>query len=108
MAEVKIEPWVLHDLNELVEILYREKYFGFLDTAITYAAKIYEFMLPIPQRRYKPLMNKQYGMYYASYKANQHTTWFICFDLKDDLFLISYLTNNHSPDYPLFSKQVES
>jgi hypothetical protein len=102
MAEVKIEQHVIAALNELIEILYKKEYFGFVDSAIDYAAAIYDFIYRIPQQRYKATENTRYGNYYASYKANQRTTWFICFDIKGDQFIISHITNNHSPDYPYF------
>jgi hypothetical protein len=41
-----------------------------------------------------------YGEYYAVYKANKHTTWYVIFDKTNDSYIIRNIINNHTPDYP--------
>jgi hypothetical protein len=57
-----------HYLFETVEILYNQNYFSFPEDAID-----------------------------ITYKANARTQWYIFFQLKDDIYLVRYITNNHHP-----------
>ncbi len=100
--QVIIEQAVLEYLAELINVLYKEEYFGFFESSVEYADKITDFMLDIPNQKRKLTHNKRYGKYYCKYKHNSKTTWYIIFDVEDNIYLISFITNNHSPNYPIY------
>jgi hypothetical protein len=90
-------------LEELVEILYDEDYFGFKIDCHLYVDKIYDFIesnIDYPISRNSPESFQKYGKKYLRYKANNHTFWYIFFDEKDNRFLINHILNNHSKDFP--------
>lgn len=102
MDEVKIyyKPEVEEFINELVYILYLNDYFGFLDAAIRYKDKIIDFIeenISTFPHRPTPFMLRKLGSKYIFYKSNEKTTWYIFFEKKQNTFLITYITNNHSP-----------
>jgi hypothetical protein len=39
---------------------------------------------------------------YCKYKPNRNTTWYVFFDVENDVYLIKNIVNNHSKDYPLY------
>lgn len=90
---------VIFQLNKLVNILYDNEYFGFIESAFEYADNIYNFIFDIPNKPYKKAYNNKLGVYYSSYKANNNTTWYILFDVSDNKFIIQNIINNHSSDY---------
>ncbi len=100
--KVIILPEVTDKLNELIEILFKEGYFGFKDSAVKYVISIHSFIQSIPQQKRKPTINDRLGSFYCKYKANQHTTWYICFDVKNETYLVKNIFNNHSWEYPYF------
>jgi hypothetical protein len=102
MEEIIIETRLHNELDELIQKLYDKEYFGFLLSAEDYINKIYDFINTIPTQKRKLTQNKRYGKYYCKYKHNSKTTWYIVFDLEDDVYLISFITNNHSPNYPIY------
>ena len=81
-------------LYDLIDILYEREYFGFEDI---------EQNLPKKIRKPSPEHFDIYGynMYYASFKKNQQTTWYVFFTIHYDYcsntqtFLIRYVSNNH-------------
>ncbi|ACU08053.1 hypothetical protein FIC_01607 [Flavobacteriaceae bacterium 3519-10] len=90
-------------IEELIYVLYAKKYFGFKTDSHAYAQKIYDFIsinVTMPNSRKSPFNFQQYGKKYIKYKANSHTTWYIFFDQKGDRFVINYILNNHSQEYP--------
>ena len=90
-------------LEELVEILYKKEYFGFLDSSVLYVLKIYDFVdenINKPISKNSPLNFQKHGKKYLRYKANQQTTWYIFFDEKNGNFLVNYILNNHDKDFP--------
>lgn len=99
MEKIVILPELENKLFELVFILHDKEYFGFVDSAITYVDSIIDFIYTIPKLRHKKTKNYKYGAYYCSYKPNRTTTWFICFDFEDNIYLIRNITNNHTKEY---------
>ena len=111
MEKVKIEiyPEVISFLNELIAQLFYKEYFGFEDSAQLYVQKIYDFIendlinfphKKIPKKYQKntkkiPKKLKNFGSYYAFYKPNNRTTWYIFFEKSGNRYLITHLTNNH-------------
>ena len=92
-----------HSLEELVEILYDEDYFGFKIDCHLYVDKIYDIIessIDYPISRNSPESFQKCGKKYLRYKANNHTFWYIFFDEKDNRFLINHILNNHSKDFP--------
>lgn len=99
MGEVNIDPHLEDKLFKLVFILHTREYFGFMDSAFDYVSKIFEFIKTIPSLKYKITYNKKFGAFYATYKANSNTTWYIIFDKIDNQYYINEITNNHCEDY---------
>lgn len=96
--EVIYTPSVISYLNDLVIILYKKQYFGFIESADEYVDGIYD---AIPERIKKSPHKKtpkslQYlGSNYIFYKTNSRTTWYIFFEKRDQNYLIIGITNNH-------------
>ncbi len=86
-------------LENLVQILFEKKYFGYEESAQIYVSKIYDFIeykiINFPHKT-TPEELKHFGSKYAFYKANEHTTWYIFFEKKNNRYLITYITNNHT------------
>lgn len=90
-------------LDEIARILYKKNYFGFLEDAFFYVEKIYYFInenLDKPISKNSPEKFKKYGNKFIKYRANNHTIWYIFFDEKDGNFIVNYILNNHSNDFP--------
>jgi hypothetical protein len=100
LEKVKIEiyPEVISFLNELIAQLFYKEYFGFEDSAQLYVQKIYDFiendLINFPHKKI-PKKLKNFGSYYAFYKPNNRTTWYIFFEKSGNRYLITHLTNNH-------------
>ena len=91
-------PEVIRYLDELVHILYRKEYFGFLETAEEYIFKIYDAVsenIRLITHKKAPQNLKYLGSNYIFYKSNKRTTWYIFFERKDTDFLITGIINNH-------------
>ena len=89
---------VISYLNDLVIILYKKQYFGFIESADEYVDDIYD---AIPERIKKsphkktPKLLQYLGSNYIFYKTNSRTTWYIFFEKRDQNYLITGITNNH-------------
>jgi hypothetical protein len=100
-VEVIFAPSVIYYLDDLVIILYKKEYFGFIESAVEYVSNIYN---AIPERIKKTLHKKtptsiQYlGLNYVFYKANSRTTWYIFFEKRDQNYLITTILNNNSSE----------
>ncbi|WP_395053325.1 hypothetical protein [Flavobacterium sp.] len=85
-------------LDDLVEILYRKEYFGFIDSAEFYVSDIYYFIKEnikdFPSKK-TPTEIKNLGINYIFYKTNSRTTWYIFFEKSNSDYLITYIINNH-------------
>ena len=85
-------------LDELIEVLYKKEYFGFIESAEIYVSRIYDFVdeniQNFPKRK-TPLKLKRLASNYIFFKINPRTTWFIFFEKLDNNFLITYILNNH-------------
>jgi hypothetical protein len=97
--EVVYTPNVIHYLDDLVIILYKKEYFGFIESAEEYVSNIYN---AIPERIKKsahkktPISIQHLGLDYVFYKANARTTWYIFFERRDQNYLITGIINNNS------------
>ena len=70
-----------------------------MDSAKEYVRIIFDFIYTIPDQHRKRTKNSKLGFWYCKYKHNHNTTWYITFDLEDDIFLIKDITNNHTEEY---------
>ena len=102
MEEIILDDLVKLQLRELALTLFNEEYFGFVTDAEDYVNIIVDFIFTIPTIKHKQTSFTKYGSYYCKYKHNSKTTWYIVFDVQDDVYLIKFITNNHSADYPKF------
>ena len=85
-------------LDNLVEILYRKEYFGFIESAELYVSDIYYFIRDnikdFPSKE-SPLELQNLGSNYIFYKSNSKTTWYIFFEKSYSDYLITFIINNH-------------
>ena len=86
--------------EELTTILFLQNYFGSIDSAIRYVAKmrkyIEAYVAVLPAKTAPSYFSKyQKGMKYISYTPNNNTTWYIFFLQENNRFLVCYITNNH-------------
>lgn len=98
-VNVFYKPEVEDYINGLVFVLYQEKYFDYLEDAIEYKNKIIDFIENnIADFPYKPTPLPLYslGSKYIFYKSNHRTMWYIFFEKEDNMYLITFVTNNHS------------
>ena len=102
MEKIVISTKVRITLDELVDILYYNEYFSYKKSAQDYVNYLYDFILTIPNLKYKSTPIKKYGTFYCSYKHNAKTSWFFLFDIVEDTYFIKNITNNHSVNYVRF------
>ncbi|MFY1046532.1 hypothetical protein [Chryseobacterium sp. GP-SGM7] len=91
------------EIDNLLEVLFINEYFGFEDSALTYVEKIYDFIknnISKPISKNSPLYYQKFGKKFIRYKANNTTSWYIFFDQRDNKFLVNHIINNHSQDFP--------
>lgn len=88
-------------LNNLVFILYEKDYFSFLESSYDYVDRLIEFidndLINFPHKQ-TPEKLIRFGSKYFFYKVNNQTTWYIFFENKDNRYLVTYITNNHTGD----------
>lgn len=90
-------------LNELIDILFENEFFGFKNDAKNYVLEIITY---INNHNFKtgvresPVVLRRFGQKFIKYKANPQTTWYIFFDHKDGKYLVNHILNNHSKDFP--------
>ena len=93
--------------DELIEILFEDDYFIYEENAINYVQKLVAFInkniQSFPHRKTPQSLSK-YGDFYIFYNSNARTTWFIFFAVKENVYLIKHITNNHSFDSKLVNE----
>ncbi len=103
MEKVKIIyiPEVEIFLEDLVDILFYEEYFGFEDAAQSYAEKIVHFIEQdiqnFPARKTLEIL-KNFGSNYIFYKSTQRTTWYVFFEQSNNNYLITNIINSNSEE----------
>ena len=91
---------VIEYLNELVDILYEQNYFGFKESAYDYVDwlfdKITHDISKTPREKAPKYFNK-YGrnLSFIRLKRNTQTTWYVFFHHEEDIYYIRYIGNNH-------------
>lgn len=96
--KVIFTPYVIDFLDDLMRLLYKKEYFGFIETAEEYVSKIYDSVpekLRLSTHKPTPQKLRYLGSHYIFYKANNRTTWYIFFEKQDTIFLITGIVNNH-------------
>lgn len=86
-------------LNDLTFLLFEKEYFGFLESSFEYVDDLVDFIennLPIFPAKNTPSNLIYLGSKYIFFKANNHTTWFIFFEVHKNRYLVTYITNNYS------------
>jgi hypothetical protein len=88
----------------LIEILYKEEYFGFKDSAIQYVEsliiEIRDNLSACP-KHIAPEYFSKYGekLLYTSFRKNKTTQWYVFFNKYQEndeiIYLVRYLSNNH-------------
>jgi hemerythrin-like domain-containing protein len=100
--ELIIDPLVTRKQVALLKELIEKGYFSTDKAALSYAQNIRDFIYSLPDKAHHKTKDNSQGQYYASYKANKHTTWYVLFDITKDHYQIRNIINNHTPDYPKF------
>jgi hypothetical protein len=101
-------PEVREYFRELAGILYQKGYFGLEEAAIEYARGLFNDIsskLPNKIKKPAPAHFNRYGenMYYAVFKKNQRTRWYVFFNIYtniytkngETIYLVRYMNNNH-------------
>ncbi len=103
--KVILLPNVLLYLEELAHILYLNNYFGFEESAHAYIDELLDdietnlhYSL---HKEASPYFDKYgQGMYYATFRKNKHTFWYVFFDKysSDDniVYVVRFIGNNHT------------
>ena len=103
MEEVNIRylPEFEYYLENLIETLFLQEYFGFEDYAQNFVARIIDYIeanLSILPSKKTPTQLRQFGSNYVFYKANHRTTWYVFFEKSQNNFLITNIINSHSEE----------
>ena len=96
--DIVFTPQVIDFLDDLVRVLYKKEYFGFMKSAEEYVSKIYDAVpesIKLPTHRLTPKNLKYLGSNYIFYKFNNRTTWYIFFEKRNQNYLITGIINNH-------------
>jgi len=102
LEKIVVSQEVSDYFEELILILYKDEYFGFVESATAYVDRIIDFIfhsIGTYPRNIAPEKLQKFGSYYLIFKANDHTSWYIFFDFDEieNIYLISAILNNHSP-----------
>jgi len=98
-------PKVIEYLNNLVDILFENKYFSYPQDALEYVDELRnDIKKTLPTRLHKnaPPYFDKYGknMKYAAFKKNKQTTWYVFFKTYnkngEKIYLVRYIANNHT------------
>lgn len=101
---VRFLPEVSQQFVDLVDVLYEKGYMSFLDAALEYSESLFreiQSSLPLKVHRKAPAWFDRYGkdMSYAAFPKNNHTTWYVFFNVYDvggeTIYLVRYMSNNH-------------
>ena len=107
MEKIILSREIIIALEDLVDILLDDEYYGFLDSAEDYVNKIYDFIYSIPNQPYKQTKNNLLGIFYCCYKYSNRTTWYITFNKENETYLIKNIANNHSKEYAEFIANIQ-
>ncbi|MBC7525071.1 MAG: hypothetical protein H7239_11610 [Flavobacterium sp.] len=96
--EILISNQASNYLDDLIEILYKKDYFGFLESAEEYISSIYEFIYSsintFPSKE-TPSQIRFLGSKYLFFKTKSRTTWYIFFENKKLTYVVTHICNNN-------------
>jgi len=104
MSQVVFIPEVRKYFENLVPLLYKKGYFGFLDSSQKYVSELIgDIMANLPTKQHKPapIHFDKYGkgMKYVVFKKNKRTSWYAFFKTYqkngETIYLVRYIANNH-------------
>lgn len=99
--EVIFTSYVIRYLDDLVVALYKNEYFGFIESAENYVSNIYD---AVPERiktthhKKTPKSLHYLGSNYIFYKSNNPTTWYVFFEKRNQNHLITGVLNNNNEE----------
>ena len=85
-------------LNELIDILFYQEYFSYIENAEKYVVALKEDIekyIDVKQQYQTPKNLSRHRNLFIVVSLNNKTSWFVFFEKKDNRFLIQYITNNH-------------
>lgn len=97
-------PEVSQQFVDLVDVLYDKGYMSFLDQALDYSESLFREIqntLPFKVHRKAPKWFSRFGkdMDYSVFPKNDHTTWYVFFNVYavggETIYLVRYMSNNH-------------
>lgn len=97
-------PEIRFYLQELEDILFEKEYFGMEESAVQYVRDLIldiENTLPGRVHKIAPPCFSKYGknMYYATFRKNKETQWYVFFTKYQEkgkiIYLVRYISNNH-------------
>ena len=104
-VEIVFQKEAIVFLDSLVEILYRNNYFSFIENSEDYVSKIYDFieydLINFPHQK-TPAELKKFSSNYIFFKINSRTTWYIFFEKNNQNYLITHIINNHCEEAKYF------
>ena len=91
---------VIEYLNELVNILYEQNYFGYKESAYDYVDWILDNVKQDISKTPAKIAPKYFDKFgknlsYIRLKRNAQTTWYVFFHYEDDMYYIRYIGNSH-------------
>jgi len=101
MITVFYAPEVSEYLNNLIDILYENDYFGHRESAKKYVIDLrneIELSLPVLTPRLPRYRRKVYGKHtkFVIIRKNRHTSYYIFFLQKANKYIVTYIGNNHT------------
>ena len=101
--QVVVKPLVTQKLNELFIALLEKGYFADSSNTKAYKKQPEDFVHLLHRHRHRRIKNKRWGEFYATYKANRRTSWYITFDTFEGIgYIVRNIFNNHSRGYAYF------
>lgn len=99
-GKIVIMQLVSDSLMELLTTLENEGYFSYNENIVEYVKNILHFVESIPTNKSRrKTKSKKYGEWCCRHTANKRTTWYATFDIENDVFIVKFITNNHTKDY---------
>jgi hypothetical protein len=100
MEQVAFTAFAYRRLSGMTAMLLAKNYFSFLADADAYVNTLVDFIYTIPGQKHRATVLPKYGKFYARYKQNKHTTYYITFDKIDEKYLIK---KHHYQPHPAIS-----
>lgn len=100
MEKVIVTRFVENKLCDLIEILYKKEYFGFIEDAETYVDKIYDFIETLPYIPHRECFNSKNGKYFVRYdNPKSKMQYFIKFNKNGERYLVENIISPKTKEY---------